>query len=308
MTILSTALTDRFMSITGPDAIKFLQGQTSCDLNALTDKNFSFSTLNTPKGRMYCLFKVIQVEDGLLLCMNESLLDSTLQRLNKYAAFFKCELKEETSYRAIGFTSLEPNDYEHGLKQVGLDSSSLSALVQDDGNMWINVSLHRRMGQLWTKNIDNLPQVLTNTALIELEHWNALETQIGIPAIYVSSQEEFILQYLNLHHLGAVSFKKGCYTGQEIIARMKFLGKQKKQAYLLHSETQNTPSPLSAVYDSEGKKCGTLIRAHFAKECGTFALAILPIEQAHNYPNVYLNEGLNAAFTVRDIDYSEFKK
>lgn len=296
------------MSITGPDAVKFLQGQTSCDLNTLTDKDFSFSTLNSPKGRMYCLFKVIQVEDGLLLCMNESLFDSTLQNLSKYAAFFKCELKEDTRYRAIGFTSLEASDYEYFINKIGLTSSSLSALTQQDDNIWLNISSNHKLGQLWTKDADHLPQVLTNTASIELEHWNALETQTGIPAIYAASQEEFILQYLNLHHLGAVSFKKGCYTGQEIIARMKFLGKQKKQAYFLHSESQDSYPPLSSVYDSEGKKCGTLIRSHFTEQYGTYALAILPIEQALHYTNVYLDEDLKTPFTVGDVDYSEFKK
>jgi len=114
------------------------------------------------------------------------------------------------------------------------------------------------------------------------------------------------LQSLNLHHLGAVSIKKGCYTGQEIIARMKFLGKQKKQAYVIHSEQECVQLPLSAVYDKEGVKCGTIIRSHWSDQTGSLALCILPIEKALTYENVFLSKALDIPFSVSEINYSEF--
>tara|TARA_R110002072_G_scaffold24747_2_gene83651 strand:- start:11812 stop:12738 length:927 start_codon:yes stop_codon:yes gene_type:complete len=308
MNLLSASLPNRFISISGADAVKFLQGQASCDLSVLTEKHFSFGTLNTPKGRMYCLFKIIKTEHGLLLSMNESLLETTLQKLSKYAVFFKCELKEEVAYRAVGFTSIEANNYPALLNNIGLNSEALSAFTKSDGTFYLNISDQNRLGEIWLKDGESLPKPFDNTSIMSLEHWFALETRSGVPELYSSSQEAFILQYLNLHHLDAVSFKKGCYTGQEIIARMKFLGKQKKQTYLLHSDQQSTPAPLSPVYDNEGKKCGVLVRSHYSKETGTCALAILPIDSALHHNAVFIDEALHWPFSVSEIDYSEFKK
>lgn len=307
MNVFSVRLTDRFISIEGVDAIKFLQGQASCDLNALSSQDVSFGTLNTPKGRMYCLFKVIKTESGLLLSMNESILESTLQKLSKYAVFFKCELKEEPSYHAYGITCPDESDYSAFLSEKSLDKLPLNTSSEIEGKRWLNISSVHRIGELWIKE-DSSSSTISTSSTISLEHWHALETQAGIPALYSESQEEFILQSLNLHQLGAVSFKKGCYTGQEIIARMKFLGKQKKQTYLLHSKDQFPLRPLSSVYNGEGKKCGTIIRSHTTNEFGTLALAILPIQEDLTHPNVFLDEKLGQSLSVSEIDYSEFKK
>lgn len=296
MSLLSVALPDRFISITGQDAIKFLQGQTSCDLNTLTTDQFSYGTLNTPKGRMYCLFKIIKTNTGVLLSMEESLLDTTLQTLNKYAVFFKCTLQEESAYQAFGFIG------------TSLDTPAFTCVNSHDAVICLTLSAKKQLIEVWKKEATALPEKLHGARSTDLAHWLALETTVGIPALYAESQDEFILQTLNLHHLNAVSFKKGCYTGQEIIARMKFLGKQKKQTFLLHCDAHISQAPLSTVYSKEGKKLGTLVRAHYSEESGTYALAVLPIESNLNDAQVFLNEGLETPFSVNKIDYSEFTK
>lgn len=307
MNLLSATLTDRFISITGPDTIKFLQGQASCDLNELSEGNFLYGTLNTPKGRMYCIFKVVKTDDGLLLSMNEGVLEPTLQKLSKYAAFFKCELKETTSFSALGITSDDNASFRAFLKSKHVDQTVIRAAKPDQNQSFcLNISSQNRLAEIWVLKDSKPENTLSNCKTISAEQWLALETATGIPELYESSQEEFILQSLNLHHLGAVSFKKGCYTGQEIIARMKFLGKQKKQAYLLHSKDECTQAPLAPVYDKEGTKRGILIRSHWSENTGSYALCILSIEAALSYESIYLNESLKTPFTVSEINYSEF--
>tara|TARA_R110001592_G_scaffold60539_1_gene184160 strand:+ start:14067 stop:14993 length:927 start_codon:yes stop_codon:yes gene_type:complete len=308
MNLFSAQLTNRFISITGPDAVKFLQGQASCDINELSANSFSYSTLNTPKGRMYCLFKVLKTDDGLLLSMNESLLDSTLQKLSKYAVFFKCELKEDCSFEAYGITSDEAESYDELIKSINLEKETESNCIKHSDAYWLNISSNNKLCEVWVNKESTKPSILNQSEEINTDHWQALETICGIPELYDTSQEEFILQFLNLHHLGAVSFKKGCYTGQEIIARMKFLGKQKKQPYLLHSDQHCTLAPLESIYDKEGKKCGTIIRSHWSVKTQSVALCILPIESALNISEVFLNDALDLAFSVTEIDYSQFKK
>lgn len=306
MSLFSTQLNKRFISITGPDSNKFLQGQTSCDINELSTNSFSYSTLNTPKGRMYCLFKVLKTEQGFLLSMDESLLESTLQKLSKYAVFFKCELEEDLSLTALGITASHENDYDDFVSSMQLDKKALFVSEKEDQTYLLNISPQNMLTEIWLKKDADQSQYLDQCKEMSTENWLALETKAGIPELYSSSQEEFILQSLNLQQLGAVSFKKGCYTGQEIIARMKFLGKQKKQAYLLHSEQECVQSPLAAVYDKEGAKCGTIIRSHWSDQTGSLALCILPIEKALKYDNVFLSKALDIPFSVSEINYSEF--
>ena len=91
-------LPSQFISITGLDAEKFLQGQLTCDLSALTAQQVSYGTLNTPKGRMYALFKIIRIEDGFLMSLEPSTLEVTLKQLGKYKVFFKCEITEQNDF------------------------------------------------------------------------------------------------------------------------------------------------------------------------------------------------------------------
>lgn len=299
MSVFYAPLSDRFIAITGPDAIKFLQGQSSCDLLSLADDTFTYGTLNTPKGRMYALFKVIKTEDGLLLSIEPGLMENTLQKLKKYAAFFKCTLTQTLEYKAFGLIGLTTD-------------SSAKSLSKQAQAIILTLSKQAHLQEVWLKTEnsceENLHQLFPEIAKTTEEHWHALEARIGIPALYQESQEEFILQTLNLQHIGAVSFKKGCYTGQEIIARMKFLGKLKKKSYQLHSPSKIKPIDANTpIFDKAGKQCGTLVRAHFSEATGSVALAIMDIENALTHEAVYIQSQPEAAFTVSEINYSEFE-
>lgn len=302
MTYSIAPLNHRFISISGPDAIKFLQGQCSCDLLALPEKQFSFGTLNSPKGRMYSLFKVMKTEQGLLLSVEQSLLESTLDKLRKYAVFFKCELAETSEYRAFGL--------------IGLPlSEPVFQVTEAKGGYLLALSKTEQLHEVWLsashtlQDLSSLFPEIPEEAAIEpasAEKWYALETLCGIPALYANTQDEFILQTLNLQQLGAVSFKKGCYTGQEIIARMKFLGKLKKKAYLLRSEQTAIADANSNLLDSQGNKCGTLVRAHHSESTGSVALAVLSMEDADHLDYVYLAGNPEIPFSVAALDYAEF--
>lgn len=306
MNLLFTTLPNRFLSITGPDAEKFLQGQASCDINTLNEECFSYGTLNTPKGRMYCLFKMIKIENGLLLSMNEQLLDSTLERLSKYAAFFKCELKAQTHYQSFGITCETAADFAAFLQSNRHENNVSHSLSKKENCTLLNISQNKRLAEIWSTASELPSSIQGNAQSISIEEWSALETQCGIPELYKASTEEFILQTLNLQHLGAVSFKKGCYTGQEIIARMKFLGKVKKHTYLLHSKKRIASAPLETIFDENGQKFGTIVRIHHSDNTGTFALGILPIESALSHTQLFLDQNLSSPMSVSEIDYSEF--
>lgn len=297
-----------FISIIGDDAVKFLQGQCSVDLDSLSNENFTYGTLNTPKGRMYALFKVTLTDRGLLLCLHKSTADKALQTLSKYAVFFKCSL-EKAEYYAYGCEA------EHKSWLINI-SSQFASLINgelttnkagNDESVLLKLPGNQALFELWVNR--DLPD--TNNQVDTQNKWQAKETLCGIPQVFEETVEQFILQELNLQELGAVSFKKGCYTGQEIIARMKFLGKLKKRMYLLHatSELPLNTLPGSDVYvqtePDENRKSGKLVRAHRLDEKNLVALAVLKKEHVTDSSSAIIDQQSQIKFSIQDIRYDD---
>lgn len=276
----------RFISVTGPDAEKFLQGQVSCDIAKISEAEASFGTVNTPKGRMYGLFLIIRIENGFLLRLHESTADHFFESLSKYKVFFKCDMHCSDEWHALGhFDQSE----EHLPFAVDRSNERISIRLPGSATSYE----HWKLGSCQTQ---------ADTAA--LEKWNCAQSLNGIPELYAETLDQFILQHLNLQHLNAVSFNKGCYTGQEIIARMKFLGKLKKKTFLLSAEQKMVSSPGQSIFDHEGKKCGVLVRSHWHSDHNSVALGILDLGYIDNPKPVYLDEDACVAFSVSELVYN----
>jgi len=297
-------LPHRFISIKGIDAEKFLQGQASCDLTKLDSDHFSFGTLNTPKGRIYSLFKIIRVDNGFLLSLQESTVELTLKTLKKYKVFFKCEIETPENIHAYGLlqTGLVSDDNK-ALDNTPFYGSKLPnksrQLIRYEQNYCFRLSASKAMLEFWMLD-ENTSSVTTQ---VTEEKWFAYEASQGLPELYIDSQEKFILQELNLQDLGAVSFQKGCYTGQEIITRMKYRGKQKKKMFVLHSAQNITAEINPDITDINGKKVGTLARIHWHEQPGTTALAVLNIEYAVSENHAFINGSFSTPFEINQIIY-----
>jgi len=288
-----------FISINGDGAEKFLQGQVSCDLSKLNEQSITYGTINNPKGRMYSLFKVIRTETGFLLCLEPSTVEFILNNLNKYKVFFKCELQEEQDIIAYGsFGQVNKDEFANFST---LPEFSMQLLRHQGMEFVHRLPCSPVMYELWSKKLDTTAE---NAETDSANLWLAAEAHEGLPQLYQSTQEKFILQELNLQTLQAVSFKKGCYTGQEIIARMKFLGKQKKKMYRLNSPMQEIGSPGNNIYDDHGSKCGTIVRSHWSEETGSVTLAIMNIVFVESHQKAYLNENIIIPFDISEIDYN----
>nr|WP_285903098.1 folate-binding protein YgfZ [Alkalimarinus sediminis] len=135
--------------------------------------------------------------------------------------------------------------------------------------------------------------------------WNWSEINEGIAEVYPETQESYVPQMLNLQDLNAISFKKGCYTGQEIVARMKYLGKLKKEMFLL-SATLTTPvTPGADLYATEtGKKVGSIVRTvSHSNNHNSRLLAVLDIEAAKVCTPLSLSDDSSEVFTYLSLPY-----
>ena len=299
-------LPNSFISIIGQDSERFLQGQCSADLSELSTDQFTYGTLNTPKGRMYALFKVIRIENGLLLSLHESTADHALQTLQKYAVFFKCELSKATYYAYGG-------DLEQKAEFLNLcpifeelfDPENSSSKKGDSNKSLLKLPGEQKLFELWSS------EELSDAAETENANWLAREAIDGIPQIFSNTIEQFILQELNLQELGAVSFKKGCYTGQEIIARMKFLGKLKKRIFLLQStsDADINFSPGEDVFiksdEGDAKKAGKAVRIHRLNENTLIALAVLNKELLTEDNIAFISDKSEIEFSIQELSYTK---
>ncbi|MFM9382428.1 YgfZ/GcvT domain-containing protein [Pseudomonas sp. UV AK001] len=266
------------LAVRGADAGKFLQGQLTCNINYLSDDRASLGARCTQKGRMQSSFRIVLEGDGVLLAMAGELLEPQLADLKKYAVFSKSKLTEESaSWVRFGL--------EHGdaaLSSLGLELPvDTDSVVRHEGLIAIRVSPDR--AELWAPadQADAIKGKLSaQLSEAELNQWLLGQIRAGIGQVMPSTRELFIPQMLNLQAVGGVSFKKGCYTGQEIVARMQYLGKLKRRLYRVQLDASELPEPGTPLFaPSHGSSIGEVVLAARAEK-NIELLAVLQAEAA----------------------------
>ena len=255
------------LEISGADAVTFLQGQVTNDVKLLAGSdiksNAHYTAYCNPKGRMLALFLAFAHYDHLHLQLNRELLEPIMKRLKMYVMRSKVEIKDvsdsiikfglngpkASSMLAFIFSTIPNQDYE----LVTLDNGAILKLpsVNDDGRF-----------EIFTDAV-NAPLVWNalknNCNIVEKPYWDWLEIQAGIPDVSLATQEQFVPQMLNLDILNGINFKKGCYTGQEIVARTHYLGTVKRRTYL--AEIAIEAKPGDKVSDATQNEVGQIVRA-----------------------------------------------
>ena len=231
--------------VTGDDASEFLQNQLSNDIDFIDETRHQFSAYSTPKGRMLGIFRVIQISNGYILITPHSMVISILQRLQMFVIQAKVALADASGHFARMAIQTEiPEIISHS--ELNLNSGEvyqndelISLRLENQGQQSRYLLLCLSLDQaktLWEEFSKNL-------SVSNFDAWRLSEIKNGIPVIYPETSEQFVLQMSNLDLLGGVSFKKGCYPGQEIVARMQYLGTLKRRLFLTCFETDTCPKP-----------------------------------------------------------------
>lgn len=289
------------LAVIGTDASKFLQGQLTCNLNYLSETHSSLGARCTQKGRMQSSFRIVLEPEGCLLAMARELVEPQLADLKKYAVFSKSKLTDDSArWARFGL-------YKGGaaLNSLGIHlPAETDSVARADGLIAIRVS-HER-AELWApaEQSEDLSQRLkTQLSEADLNQWLLGQIRDGIGQVMGETRELFIPQMLNLQAVGGVSFKKGCYTGQEIVARMQYLGKLKRRLYRLSlgaTELPLTGTPLFAPGHSSA--VGEVVIAAYAEE-GIELLAVLTAD-AVEAGEIHVAEAQGPKLTVLDLPYT----
>ena len=235
---LSTAALDALgvLRARGPDALSFLQGQLSNDLTRLAIDRALLAGYHNPQGRVIALLRVLQLAPGdLLAVLPRELVPTVIARLSKFILRAKVKLVDESqSWRITGLLAEAAGDAEGSAVHPAALGSLVAALPAAVDSVARNAdTVAVRVAEQpsrWLLLTPATPSPLANSAAVPTpEIWRRHAIAAGEPQVYAATSEEFVAQMLNLDALGAIAFDKGCYTGQEVIARAHYRGRVKRR-------------------------------------------------------------------------------
>lgn len=270
------------LEVSGADAVSFLQGQVTNDVKLLDGKHAHYTGYCSPKGRLLALFLAFAHQDHLHLQLPKSIAEATSKRLKMYVMRSKVSISD-TSDRIIQLGINGPDATQILLahfNEVPIAHYALSTLEQATLLKLPSIAGHDRYEIFTTlEHAHTLWESLKQKAKpAGKDCWDWLEVNAGIPEIIPATQEQFVPQMLNLDLLNAINFKKGCYTGQEIVARTHYLGSVKRRTFLMHVSGENKPNAGDKVTDANQSEIGQIVRSAPHATGGFDVLAELRIE------------------------------
>ncbi|EPC04358.1 hypothetical protein L861_03290 [Litchfieldella anticariensis FP35 = DSM 16096] len=270
------------LEISGTDAERFLQGQASAQLSLASSGFAPLTCFCTPKGRMLANAQVVRVEDQRFwLILEHSLMASLKAHLGKFAAFYKADMQERDDLALLGLIG---NDAP-ALLEAKLDIEPPAVWHHVCRGSW-HVLRHpgprsRLMLIVPKQDVNTVWDALTpQTFPVGNAVWCLHDIQAGMAWMRDVHRDTYLPQMINWEALGGISFKKGCYTGQEVVARAHFRGQVKKRLIRAQLEGAELPAPGTAVEDPEGKAHGEVFCAELDAYGQVEILAVVTTREA----------------------------
>ena len=289
----------------GVDAEKFLQGQSTNDVRQVTANHSQFNAFCNHKGRIIVNFRLFRRDDAFYLFMPQESVATTLKRLKMYV--LRAAVKLE--------------DYSDNLVRIGVAGANSSQILTDclgyAPPAEVNASFTTAQTTilqvpgiqpcylLFSETMLELWQCLSKTIHpVGANAWQLLNILSGIPQIVPATTENFIPQMVNYNQIDGVSFKKGCYTGQEVVARMQYLGSLKRRMYLAKIATNTLPQIGEQLcINAEVQDVGKIVNAQAHSDGGVVVLAVIKMEYAETTP-IYLLHQQGEPLQFMDLPYS----
>lgn len=270
------------ISLTGPDATSFLQSQLTQDVTALDADRAALAGYCTARGRLLATMIVVQQgaeqEDGWFLLTKADCALAFAQRLRMFVLRAKVDVTIQEN-APVGVRCLPDDAHTDGATALTPDGTPLVlpktgapySLTRQDGLIWINTPRPVQAGQTrwWLLNLPGTDMPATEA---DLQAWQADDIAAGLPWVQAATQETFIPQTLNMDLTDGVSFTKGCYPGQEVVARSHYRGTIKRRMAYVQGAAAGIPSAQELVgvdtfdANSPGRPCGRVINAAVADD------------------------------------------
>jgi folate-binding protein YgfZ len=267
------------LRVSGTDAESFLQNLLSNDIHEVTATRAQFSSLNSPKGRMLATMLIWRDGDDYFLQLPRVLCEPIRKKLSMYILRSRVNIGDASNdIVMLGLSGVDAKEILSA-RFAALPQAKLGCIFTEHGSVikfgdisWqINTSPQQAQ-TLWL-------EMNRKARPVGSQCWDWLNIRSGIPVILPQTQEQFVAQMANLDLVNGVNFKKGCYPGQEIVARMQYLGKLKRRMYLAHIDGTDAPQPGDELYSADmgGRGSGMLVNVAAAPSGGYDVLAVLQI-------------------------------
>ncbi|MDE2441611.1 MAG: folate-binding protein YgfZ [Betaproteobacteria bacterium] len=259
----------------GEDAKAFLHSQFTSDINHLGENQAQHAGWCTAKGRMQASFLAWRRNDRYLLALSADLQEASQKRLQMFILRSKVKLAALTDSTIM--LGLAGPQAEEALAESGLpcpqepmtaDNQGNTTVIRLDASRFVVVAPESTMADLWQK--------LTRKARpAGTAAWRWLDIQAAYPLVTLATKEEFVPQMADFEKIGGVSFHKGCYPGQEVVARTQYLGKVKRHLFRLSSQQALKAGDVLHSPDNPDQSCGMVMTAAPSPAGGYEALAVV---------------------------------
>lgn len=250
------------LQVTGSDATKFLHAQFTNDLANLPVNAWQYSGYCTPKGRLLAFMTIVRVDENeYLLILPLEISKKILPRLRMFVMRDDVTITSQLDH--LGIIGIVGN--AGALTDIAVPAAGETGKFTKDGNSYLLTIENGRNGKaeryMYISDIEKIDSFCQSGS--SRNDWTLLDIQAGIPAILAATQEAFVPQMVNLDLIGAVNFKKGCYPGQEVVARVHYLGKIKQRMFVVRCEGKTTALPNDKLYitGQEDKAAGTVVQS-----------------------------------------------
>lgn len=295
------------LELQGGQPDKLLQGQITADLRLVSTEQAVPGLLCSLKGRVISSFEVVAfAEDHLALILPADNMEAVEGHLKKYEPFFKTRILDTTAdYKLLGLSGKETpavlaslmgnwpkSDYRQAVTNQGL-------ILHLPGPLARGLVLVKRSAEGAQATLDKLSSL---TETVPLDCWRMLDIQVGRAQVNAALTDQYLPQMLNFQALGAVSFKKGCYIGQEIVARAQFRGQVKKRLHRIHLKAVELALP-AAIYDADGKQQGEIIQTASDRRGELEALAVINQKALETHDQFFANSELTLKVSLLNLPY-----
>jgi len=294
------------IKVTGDDAEDFLQSQLTNDIQQLSMDQAQSSAWCNPKGRVIASLLIVKTTDGYLISLAKDLIPFVLKRLQMYIMRAKVTLQDIShSIVHFGFSGAYIHQDWEACCSGTLNNSNYAVSYFEDLTIIRipSVSTPRfqvigefeKASMLWNK-------LNVRAAPVAYSTWEYLNILAGIPTITEASREKWIPQMLNMQLLNTVNFKKGCFPGQEVVARLKYLGATKRRLYRLSTTTDLLATTGDSIVTQDDSDAGKVLNATFNPEGKVELLAILKIALSED--PLFLANSKEVVLEILELPYS----
>lgn len=253
------------VNVVGQDTNSYLQGQLTSDMNALTPERQTLAGHCDAKGKLWSSLRLFQRGDGLSYIERNSVKERQITELKKYAVFAKITISADDNSVLLGLAGRQAREHLQTLfaelpdqqRQTVQQGATTLLFIPLPSERFIIITDHRGAEHIFN-------QLLTKVGLNDSRQWLALDIEAGLPIIDLPVIQQFPPQSFNLQALGAISFTKGCYTGQEMVARAKYRGANKRALYWLAGTAHQQPlvgDELELQIGDNWRRTGTVLAA-----------------------------------------------